>query len=468
MSQAHPDERGPVAVIGGGAEDDEPGAWSNAVYGWIAERARGGRIVILSVYEESDWLPGYFRRLGASGAVNLCVPDRAQADAGETYRAIREAGGLLIKGGDQAKYAAAWEGTALERAVVEVHRAGGVVGGTSAGAHVLGEMLYDARKGSIYPEEAIRDAHHRLMTVREGFLALVPGTIFDTHFTARGRIARLLAMLARLESDGRGTLGVGLDDNTALLIEPDLRATVAGEGSATFVRATRETRVHAARRRPPVVTAVAYDQLTEGFVFDLGRRELVFAPPGTEIDGPPVRPSAYAALTILGSLPGHSQVGAVSIDRLDADPYALLHGRLRERVGNGLFGNAVVVTAAFAEPDDIENRIGGLEWALARHPGHVGVLMDRGGRAVLDTEGHLTPEHVEREPAMLIVDTRKLTHRAFSRWVISEESLGPRQSVALAGARAHLIASGWVYDAPAGTVARLPRRMARGPAGPLP
>jgi len=462
--------RGSIALIGGGAEDDAPGAWSNAIYGWIAGRAGGRRVVVLSVYEESPWLPEYFRRLGASDAANLTVSTREEADRPETYDAIAGAGALFIKGGDQAKYLAAWAGTAAERAMTDLYRAGGVVAGTSAGAHILGSVVYDARKGSVYPEEAIRDAHDRHITFRDDFVGLVPGALVDTHFTARGRIVRLLSMMARLGSGGRDVLGVGLDENTAMLIGPDMKGVVAGEGAVTIVRRTDASRARSSKRRPPVLTDLAYDQLTEGFVFDFGRREVAGVPATAESGFAALPAGPFVAMTLLGSLPGHSAVGVSALENADADPFALLHGALREAPGLGLFGG-VVVTAAFADADFIENRTGGLQWALANRPGLVGVLLDRGARAVLDMSGRLAPEAGEREPALLVLDCRRLAHRAYSQWVISKTSAGPRQSVALTGVRAHLLASGWAYDAATGEAVRVSRARpgaARGPAGPLP
>ena len=230
--------QGYVVAIGGGAESDETGSWSERPYRYVVEHANGRPVVIVSAYDESEWLPDYFRQLGAVDAVNLKIDSRTTADAAATETLLASAGAVFLKGGDQWDYVRLFDGTRTEAAIRAVFERGGAVAGTSAGAHVLGSVVYDARNGSVYPEEAIRDAHNRYISFTTGFLNVVPGALFDTHFTSRGRLARLLPMVARADAErllrvaGKSadveshreevasTLGIGLDDNTALMIGP--------------------------------------------------------------------------------------------------------------------------------------------------------------------------------------------------------------------------------------------------------
>ncbi len=59
---------------------------------------------------------------------------------------------------------------------------GGVIGGTSAGLHILSEVLFTAQNGTVYPEEALEDPFNQYMTLEDDFLNLMPGLIFDSHF----------------------------------------------------------------------------------------------------------------------------------------------------------------------------------------------------------------------------------------------------------------------------------------------
>lgn len=462
--------QGYVVAIGGGAESDEAGSWSERPYRFVVDHANGRPVVIVSAHDESEWLPDYFRQLGAVDAVNLKIDSRTTADAATTEALFASAGAVFLKGGDQWDYVRLFDGTRTELAIRAVFERGGVVAGTSAGAHVLGSVVYDARNGSVYPEEAIRDAHNRYISFTTGFLNVVPGALFDTHFTSRGRLARLLPMVARADAEHlsrvagkragleperqevRPTLGIGLDDNTALMIGPDGRAEVTGEGSVTFVRRTGLSSGREAPGKAPVLTNVAYDQLTEGFVFDLVSLRVTGTPPSAirVVLEPSV--GQYAAIRLDGASSESGRVGAFTLSNPTSDPYALLLGALREEPGTGRFPGAVVVTQALVDPDYFENRIGGMSWMLANHPGLVGVLLDRGASATVDDRGRLRPEASSAEPSMIVLDTRPMRYRDFSTWRVFADSTGPRQSVAIVGVRAQLLASGWGLDVPTGRV----------------
>ena len=62
--------------------------------------------------------------------------------------------------------------------------------------------------------------------------------ITDSHFSARDRMGRLITFLARIVNDGwaEQALGVGIDERTALTMEPNGVATVVGEGSVYFLK----------------------------------------------------------------------------------------------------------------------------------------------------------------------------------------------------------------------------------------
>lgn len=447
--------QGYVAVIGGGAEASGKNTWSDEPYRWIVEHARGRPVAILSADDETEWLPSYFVQLGATSSYNLKLDSRARANNFAVYNRLASAGAVFIKGGDQWEYLSLWRGTRAQRAIREVFDYGGVVAGTSAGAALLGEIVYDARNGTVFPEEALRDPYNARVTFTTDFVGLVPNTLFDTHFTRDGRIARLLAMVARLDAEGADAdvLGVGVDEKTALLIPPSLRARVTGEGAVTIVRRTPASRLRIAPGLPPVFTDVAYDQVTDGFVFNLAARAVASAPPDAATGFPPPGPAIYTAATVDGASASDATTGEAQVLNATGDPYNLQLGRLAESAGTGAYGHAVVMTRLYRDVDFIENRVGGLQWALARHPYWTGVAIDGGGVASLSATGALAPVGTTTEPAILVYDCRGLRYRAFSRWVSYSDSSGPRQSVALTNVRVHLLVSGWSYDSQTGAVA---------------
>lgn len=463
VSSATASAQGWLAAIGGGTESNEPGAWSEAPYRWVVERSAGGTVVVLSANRETRWIPDYFEQLGAADAFNLQIADADSADSSETADAILAADAVFIKGGDQWRYVRSWKGTRTEDAIREVYERGGVVAGTSAGAHVLSEVVFDARNGSVYPEEAVRDPFNRYMSLSDDFLGLIPGALVDSHFTRRGRLGRLLPMLARWRYDtGRAVLGIGIDERTALLVGPDLRAEVAGEGAVTFLRATAATRVEVGAGAPPVMTAVACDQLTEGFVFDLAARTVVAVPETSITVRPEPAHERVTATDLDGGDDAAADAGPVRLEDPGVDPYALQLGLLEEAAGRGELGRLIVMPRVFAEPDEYENRVGGAQWLLARHPGTAAVLLDAGASASVTASGWLRPIAGRDEPALLILDGHSLRAVDFSSWWTYSDSVGPRQSVALAGLRVHLIAAGWAYSIPRGAVVALTPRTPSG------
>jgi cyanophycinase len=256
--------RGSVLLVGGGSEDYND--WSDRPYRWLVEHAPNRRIAILHYATTSSWLLAYFKWLGASSDTTFAIPSAAAANDSACYRAILACDGIFLRGGDQLQYVNLWRGTLAEKAIREVYERGGVVGGTSAGMAVLSELIYDARTTSVNPRTALRNPLGSGITFAEGFLGFVPGILGDTHFYERGRLGRLLAMLAVYNAQtGRSITGVGVDYNTALAIDSTGTGEVMGAGTVTVLRWKPQTRYALEPGRGLSISAMGFDQLTEGF-----------------------------------------------------------------------------------------------------------------------------------------------------------------------------------------------------------
>jgi hypothetical protein len=51
--------QGYICAVGGGSEGTND--WNRAPYSWIVEKADSGKIVVLSVNDETTWIPDYFK-----------------------------------------------------------------------------------------------------------------------------------------------------------------------------------------------------------------------------------------------------------------------------------------------------------------------------------------------------------------------------------------------------------------------
>jgi cyanophycinase len=115
-------------------------------------------------------------------------------------------------------------------------------------------------------------------TVRTGpGLGLLPGLLIDMHFAARGRLPRLLSAVA-LNPDH---IGVGIDDNTAVLVE-GAAFEVLGTGVVTVADAQDATVVHAAGDYDPITLFdVRLHLMPAGCVYDIPARNASIGPAHT-------------------------------------------------------------------------------------------------------------------------------------------------------------------------------------------
>ncbi|MFD2614078.1 cyanophycinase [Paenibacillus gansuensis] len=229
---------GGMVIMGGSTDVD-------AAFQWMITKSGGGDFVILRTTGTDAYNP-YVNGLGTVNSVEtLIVKNRTGANDDFIYNKIRNAEALFIAGGDQNTYVNYLKDTKVETAIAELKTRGVPIGGTSAGAMVLGEHIYDARNGSVYSDEALSDPYIRYMTFSKDFNSLwnLSDTIVDTHFGARDRMGRLVGFLARNIADGwapgNGAKGIGVDEQTAFVVEPNGSGYVLGNGSVYFLKTSQ-------------------------------------------------------------------------------------------------------------------------------------------------------------------------------------------------------------------------------------
>ena len=153
---------------------------------------------------------------------------------------VRSAGGVYFTGGEQdrivrALRTAEGQNTPILDAVWEVYRRGGVVAGSSAGAAVMSRVMY-------------RDAEFVLPTLQHGVTMgkeIAPGLGFignswfvEQHCLTRGRFARALVVM---HSQGF-KFGIGVDENTALVIRGGKELKVIGYKGAVVLDLSQASR----------------------------------------------------------------------------------------------------------------------------------------------------------------------------------------------------------------------------------
>jgi cyanophycinase len=272
-------------MLEGGADDVEE-AWR-----WFLERAAHGDIVVLGATPDEGY-DAWIRTLAPVRSFQtLELTDPVAADDPFVVRSIQRADGLFIAGGDQFDYVRVWTGTPIQRAVNAAIDAGVPVGGISAGIAVLGGFVFTAERDTITGTEALADPYGDRVRLARGFLT-VPGlaaAVTDSHFSERERLGRLLVFLARTLADwmGEEVRGLGIDEETAVLVEPDGRASVEGAGAAWFLRMRVDDVVACAPGEPLETGPIEVLVIRAGTTVDLatwsgdGERRLVAAVNGS-------------------------------------------------------------------------------------------------------------------------------------------------------------------------------------------
>jgi cyanophycinase len=228
------------------------------------------RIVVLSTAsalgdEATDLYRSLFHQLGVGEVRGIRPLTREDANRPEVYEVVSDATGIFMTGGNQLKLASVIAGTQLGRAIIDRHRRGTIVAGTSAGASAISTHMVAFGTSGPTPKQR--------MTQMSAGLGLLSGVIIDQHFEQRNRMGRLLALVAQSPS----LLGVGIDEDTALLVSPTGVAEVIGKGSVTILDPARlQTDAYEVKRhRPIMVSGVVLHSLPSGYRFDLKKRRLV-------------------------------------------------------------------------------------------------------------------------------------------------------------------------------------------------
>lgn len=226
---------GGYVLAGGGT--DQPDAFK-----WMIDRAGGGDIVIIRASGGDAYNKWIYELGGVDSVETIIFNDRSAASDPFVLERLRKAEAVFIAGGDQSRYVNYWKGTPVEDALHALITRGGPIGGTSAGLAILAEFGFGAREGGLTSKEALPDCFAKSVVLDRDFLSLphLEHLITDTHFVERDRLGRLLVFLARIQKDGwsRAPRAIAVDRETAVLVDPSGRATVAGKNTAYFLRTT--------------------------------------------------------------------------------------------------------------------------------------------------------------------------------------------------------------------------------------
>jgi cyanophycinase len=247
-----------MLILIGGAEDKRD---DKLVLKKMLEKTKAKNIAIIptaSYYSREVHESYYdaFRNLGAENIETLDIRYSDEADREEYHEKVEKADLIYFGGGDQTKLIKTLEGSQLLEKIKSGFFNNGLhIAGTSAGAAAAGHLsIYDGDYQG-FNKDAVRSI--------PGF-GFIDDLIVDTHFLARERIPRLIQFLI----SGDSTKGIGIDEDTAVFIYPDLRFEVHGSGMVTIVNTDK-------------ITGSNYHELNEKQVYSINNIRIGFLAPGT-------------------------------------------------------------------------------------------------------------------------------------------------------------------------------------------
>ena len=266
---ASQETQGKLLIIGG-AEDKEGDCKILREF----LRCAGGTKAHIVVMTAATSLPGevgdnyirVFERLGAEDVRVVDTQRPEDANNPDYLEAIEQATGIFFTGGDQARIISCLKDTKLDAAMHKRYSEGIIIGGTSAGAAMMPDMMII---------EGDSETNPRVDVVAMGpGMGFLPDVVIDQHFAQRGRLGRLVTALLLQPA----VLGFGIDENTAILVSGD-ELEVIGESAVTVIDESEKLHDNIEGRLKDEGLAICGAKLhilPHGYRFNLKTRQPVF------------------------------------------------------------------------------------------------------------------------------------------------------------------------------------------------
>jgi cyanophycinase len=315
-----PAAKGSLVIIGGALRPDNAAVWERIVQ---LAGGQGARIAVFASASANPEKAGaaLVERLNKYGAKAFFVPVaerltgtdyQAAADNPEIAAAVRSAGGAYFAGGDQARITRALRrpdgsNSLVLDALWDLYRRGGVLAGTSAGAAIMSSTMFGHPKPVLATlKQGLTDGQE--ITPGLGFIG--DDVFVDQHLLVRGRFARMLpAMLKKGYK-----LGLGIDENTAMVVGPNREVEVIGYKGALVVDLSAAN----ARQGDFNVSNVRLSYLDNGDRFNIARHSFTPAPDKADGRLDPARPY-YREPLFSADILGNSTVVDLMGKLIDSD-----------------------------------------------------------------------------------------------------------------------------------------------------
>jgi cyanophycinase len=262
--------KGSLFIIGGG---DRSPAMMREFVALAGGPEKASIVIIPNASGEPDTacndMTAEFQSFGVRHVTCLFL-SRDQATDPASAARLGGATAVYFTGGDQSRVTKALVGTPFQRKLKEMYAEGAVMGGTSAGAALMSEVMITG------DERLNKDSVNTFRSITKGNVVTVEGMgfvtnmIVDQHFVKRKRHNRLISVVL----EHPALLGVGIDEATAIIVRPNGTFDVLGEGSVVVYDATEAAGIGADKNGNLAGENIRMHLLTAGDSFDVAGRAM--------------------------------------------------------------------------------------------------------------------------------------------------------------------------------------------------
>lgn len=210
-----------------------------------------------------------FTSLGAKADYILFTRETADDEA--NLKKMEWANAVFFTGGDQSDLTRDMLGTKLLEKVFDIYNNGGTVGGTSAGAAVMSEVMITGN------ELVNKDSSVSFVTIEKGNVETKQGfgflktVIIDQHFLKRKRHNRTIAALI----EHPNLFGIAIDESTSIIVNPDDTFEVFGNNQVLVYDPTNSKNIREDKKGNLGISNMKLHVLISGDKFDMKTKEVI-------------------------------------------------------------------------------------------------------------------------------------------------------------------------------------------------
>jgi len=265
-----PQPKGHLVIIGGG---DKPGYVTQKIIALAG--GKDAKIIVIpnassEPIESAQYNVDEFIKMGCTN-VNYLYCSREKANQDSITNKLNGVTGIFFGGGDQAFLTRDLLGTKLLDAIKNIYENGGVISGTSAGAAVMSHVMITGN------ELKNNDSTDIFITIEKGNVENIKGfgfinnAIIDQHFIKRKRLNRLISMVL----ENPDLIGIGIDEATSIIVNPDDTFEVLGENQVMIFNPINSFNIKEDSHQNLGVENLKVDILLSGDKYDLKKHSVI-------------------------------------------------------------------------------------------------------------------------------------------------------------------------------------------------